>query len=106
MQSVHLKMSPCLAHMGSWESFLYDFSGTAISKAMCSDRFERLSDVMEDGLAADFQLPEVEGHLEGFDPALLEAEEVLPDGNAGHAFSPARALGQGKPAEPVQARTT
>ena len=57
---------------------------------------------MEDGLAPDFQLPEVEGHLEGFDPALLEAEELLPDKDAGHDFSPAPALGQGKPAEALQ----
>lgn len=68
------------------------------ARCMCLDRFGRLSDVMENGMAPDFELPEVEGHLEDIHVAPPEADELQLDQDPGHIFSPAPAFGQGKPA--------
>ena len=64
---------------------------------MCLDRFGRLSDVMENGMTPDFELPEVEVHLEDIHAAPLEGDELQLDQDAGPVFCPAPALGQGKP---------
>ncbi|KAK9868136.1 hypothetical protein WJX84_003364 [Apatococcus fuscideae] len=58
-----------------------------------SDRFGRLSDVMEDGMPTDIELPELEGQLEDINPAMLQAEEECLDQDIVHVFSPAQPQG-------------
>lgn len=62
-------------------------------------RFGRLSDVMEDGMPTDIELPELEGQLEDINPAMLQAEEECLDQDIVHVFSPAQP--QGRPDEPA-----
>ncbi len=52
---------------------------------------------MENGMPADFELPEVEGHWEGTNAAMLEA-----DPDQGHMMSPAPPQGALGPFLPFQ----